>query len=228
MRLRNIDDVRFAVKPIKKISFNEAWKDFLIIRPIAYKLGYWLFLDSQQRISQISIKSLPKREINGKQYFCDDSSIPNMPICYPENIVLPEIKEKIVKPLLGKPLEKWKLNSIKGKHKKFTKDIETRIGAAIRSEVQNLVLEEHYWEALFSLHQILEHRLRKLLIYKSMEIDSPRQMILIYPDKEEVCKKIKTLKHLTNLAFLIGAITNDARTKLLAFNSDRNNIAHDF
>lgn len=211
----------------RKIGFNEVWKDFLIIRPIAYKLGYWLFVDSQGKVTQITIKSLPKREINGQQYFCDDSSIPDMPICYPETIVLPEIEEKIIKPLLGKSLEKWKFDSIKGKHKKLSKDIKTQLGGAIRSEVQKLVSKEHYWEASFSLHQILEHRLRKLLLYKSMDINSSNRTILINHDKNEICDKIKGFEHLANLAFLIGVINNDIRAKLLSFNGDRNNITHD-
>jgi hypothetical protein len=211
----------------REISFNEAWKDFLILRPIAYKLGYWLFFDSQGKVTQITIKSLPKREINGEQCFCDDSSIPDIPICYPETIVLPEIEKKIIKPLLGKPLEEWKLDSIKRKHKKLTKDIETQLGGAIRREVQKLVSKKHYWEAMFSLHQILEHRLRKLLLYKSMDIDFSNRTILINHDKNEICEEITGFEHLTNLAFLIGAINNDIRAKLLSFNGDRNNIAHD-
>lgn len=215
------------MNPDRKISFNDAWKDFLIIRPIAYKLGYWLFVDPEQKVTQISIKSLPKREINGLQYFCDNSSVPDLPICYPETIVSSEIEEKIIKPLWGKPFEKWKLDSIKGKHKKIAKDIETRLGGAIRSEVQRLISEENYWEALFSLHQILEHRLRKMTMFKSMDIDHSNSKISIDEEKEEFCKaKIPTFKRLVRIAFLMGAIKEKVRDELLSFDRKRDSIAH--
>lgn len=213
----------------KSISFDEAWKDFLIIRAITYKLPVRLDLDSEQRVVRVVIKSLPERELEGQQYFCDDSTYSRMGItlAYHRNIVLPEMENKIIKPYLGKPLEEWERDALKGKIERFKSKIEARLGGALRSEVERLISERHYWEALFSLHQILEHRIRRMLMYKSMDLDRSNSRIFVNEKKEKFCKEeIKTFKSLTKIACLIGAIDEETRKKLVSFDRKRDSIAH--
>lgn len=212
----------------REISFNEAWKDFLIIRPIPYKSGAWIYLDSNQKVTRVDFaKFLKLKEIEGKRYFCDDSTIPSMTICYPEQIVVSEFENKIAKLLLGKPFEKWKRDVLKGKSEHLRRKVEAQLGGARKSEVQEIYSRKRYWEALFSLHQILNHRLRKLLMYKSMDIDYSSSKILINSVKENICKEIKWFSQLINSALLIGAIKDDTKEELVRFNEERNQIAHD-
>jgi len=220
--------VKTAVSSVTNISFNEAWKDFLIIRAIPYKLGAWIYFDSNQKVTRIDFsKFLKLKEIEGQRYFCDESTIPNIPLCYPEQTVTSEIERKIARLLLGKPFEEWKRGALKGKREHSKRKIEARLGGAIRSEVQRLISDEDYWEALFSLHQILEHRLRKMTMFKSMEIDRSNSKISINEEKEEICKaKITTFKRLARIAFLVGATDKKIREELLSFDRKRDSIAH--
>jgi hypothetical protein len=173
-------------------------------------------------------ESFKKRELAGQWYFCDESTIPSMPLCYSKEIVLSEIENKIVKPLINNPPEKRPYDALRGKSERFERKIAARLGRAIKNEVERLVSDEQYWEALFSLHQILEHRLRKMFTYKSMDIDASKQEILFDEEKEAMCRQVEFFKPLADFAFLVGAIESDTREKLLDFNNKRNDIAHDF
>lgn len=209
------------MKTDRIISFSDAWKDFLIIRPVPYQSGAWIHFDSNPKVTHIDFaKFLKLREIQGQTYFCDDSTISDILLCYPEHIVVSEFQNQIAKSSLGKPLEEWESDVLKGK-------IEAQLGGARKNEVEKIYSDGRYWEALFSLHQLLEHRLRKLLIYKSMDIDCSNSKILVDSSKEEICKKIRYFSPLINIAFVAGAIKDDTKEKLVKFNKERNNIAHD-
>ena len=218
------------MNPNKQISFDDAWRDFLIIRGIFYHVQINVSLDSNHRISGVNLISpLARRNIDGEEYFCDESSA-SIPLAYSvKKLVLPEIQEKIIEPLFVEQLTKTSKiasSTYVGKRRKLRRKIEARLGCSIRSEVRRLISEKSYWETLFSLHQILEHRLRKMLMYKSMDIDSSNSQIFVDSLKEKICEDIKTFKHLTNIAFLAGAIDEETRNKIICFNEERGDIAH--
>lgn len=76
-------------------------------------------------------------------------------------MVFTEIAKKIAVPLIGKQLEKSKIERARIAYRKIENKIEARLGAQVKGEMLKLISEGRYWEALFSLHPILEHRLRK-------------------------------------------------------------------
>jgi len=210
----------------KRISFNKAWKDFLIMRAIPYNLRFIIYFDSNNKVTRIDVETLKEIDIEGQQYFCDESTIPSLPLVYPKNVVLSEVESKIVRPFLGKQLEGTKIAMWRGKSQTIRKRIEAQLGRSARSEIQKAIQDKNYWEALFSLHQILEHRFRKMLLYKSSHIDLSSEEILIDEYKEKFCQKIKNFKQLAKLAFLVGAIEKETSEKVIRFDSQRDNIAH--
>lgn len=60
-----------------------------------------------------------------------------------------------------------------------------------------------------------------------MDISPSSSEISINPVKEKICEEIKSFKHLTDLVFLIGAIDEETRNKIIRFDSERDDIAHD-
>jgi len=210
----------------KRISFNKAWKDFLIMRAIPYNLRFVIYFDSNKKVTRIDVETLKEISIEGQQYFCDESTIPGLPLVYPKNLVLSEVECKIFRPFLGKQLEGTKIALWRGKSQTIRRRIEAQLGRSARSEIQKAIQDKDYWEVLSSLHQILEHRLRKMLLYKSSHIDLYSEEILINEYKEKFCQEIKTFKHLAKLAFLVGAIEKETREKVILFDSQRDNIAH--
>lgn len=210
----------------KRISFNKAWKDFLIMRAIPYNLRFIIYFDSNQKVTEINVETLKEIDIEGQQYFCDESTIPSLPLVYPKNVVFSEVESKIVRPFLGKQLEGTEIALWRGKSQTIRKKIEAQLGRSARSEIQKAIQDKNYWEALFSLHQILEHRLRKMLLYKTLHIDHSTEEILIDEYKEKFCQEIKTFKRLAKLVFLVEAIDKETREKVIRFDSQRDNIAH--
>lgn len=215
------------MRSIKKIGFNEAWKDFLVIRAIPYNFCSIIYFDSDQKITQINVEVLREIEIEGQRYFCDESTSPGMPLLYPKSVVFSEIESKIIKPFLGRQLKASEIASLRGRSQEVRRGIEAQLGRSARSEIQKAVLDKNYWEALFSLHQILEHRLRKMLLYKTAVcVDHSAKEILISDYSEKICQEIITFKQLAKTAFLVGAIDEETRERLVRFNTQRNNIAH--
>lgn len=99
----------------KKTSFNQAWKDFLLIRPFT-------------RSAQITISRNPEKIVVGvragefkllvkgtEQYMIDDVSCSGIILAYPKKIVEDAIREKIFEKLIGKPLSDEKMEAIKNK-----------------------------------------------------------------------------------------------------------------
>ena len=217
------------MNPDRKISFNEAWRDFLIIRGIFYDVHVNVSLNSNKRISEVNlIAPLVRRNIDGEECFCDESSA-SIPLAYSKKLVLPEIQEKVIEPLFIDQLTKTSKiarSTYVAKRKKIKQKIQARLGCSIRSEVRKLVSEKRYWETLFSLHQMLEHRLRKMVMYKCTDGDSSGSEILVENLKEKICEDIRSFKHLTNIAFLIGAINEETRNKIICFAEERDDIAH--
>ncbi len=184
----------------------------------------------QEKIVSLKIDAhahLNRKKLMGRWYYFDDSPELDVPLAYPEEIITTEIVEKIVKPLMGKRLRKPKIDYIRKRARKIRRKVQARLGAQAKNRLEKLISEDHCWEALFSIHPILEHRLRRLLKYKTMDIKEANSEILIDPLRENICQTIQSFGHLANLTFLVGAITEKTRGKILQFNSDRDSIAHE-
>lgn len=213
----------------KTISFSKAWKDFLIIKSIPYKLGYWVFFDNDKNIIGILLgptSPLKSTKIDDHEYLVDES-IGDIPLVYPKEMFIKEVNEKFSNRLIGKRLAEVNLNAISGTAEKEEKKYKTMLGAQARNELQKLIDDKKYWEALFSIHPIIEHRLRRILVYKTMNVHLDEKKIIIDPMKENIVKEIRTFKHLTESAFLVGAIDQETKTNILTFDSERNEIAHE-
>jgi len=87
-------------------------------------------------------------------------------------------------------------------------------------------LHKDFWEVLFSLHQLVEHRLRKLLLFKCSEINSNSSEIIFDSLMQKICNDIKTFKHLVDMTYLTGALNDGERKKALSFDANRDSIAH--
>jgi len=209
------------------ISFSDAWRDFLIIRGVPYKLKLMIGMGPQRKVVQLKVGPLNRRKHMNRWYHVDNSPELDIPLAYPEDIVTAEIIEKMFQPSLGKRLKRTEIDSIAKAHEKIRRKVQTRLGAQAKNRLQKLISEGHCWEALFSIHPILEHRLRRLLKYKTMDINEANSEILIDPLREKLCQEIQSFRHLANLTFLVGAITEKTRGKILQFNSDRDSIAHE-
>lgn len=79
---------------------------------------------------------------------------------------------------------------------------------------------------MFSLHQLIEYRLRRLLLYKCSQVNTDSSEITIDSLMQNICDDITTFKHLVQIGYLTGALNEDERIKALSFNADRDSIAH--
>ncbi len=212
----------------KTISFSDAWKEFLLIRDtIPYKISFTAKLDKNHKISGFNVHGLEIRKIDGQNYFCDDKTIPGITLVYPFEISMSELVKNLLSPILGKTLDEIPKERMQNIFNEISTRLEHRLGGQVNNELKKFVKEEKYWEALFSLHPIIEHRLRKLLKYKCMKIQVETSEIIINSIKEKFCdKEIKTFKLLTRLAFLVGAIDEKLRLQIYNFDADRDNISH--
>ena len=198
------------------------------MRDLDYKLQFTIYFDSNKRVNKIEVETLEKRTIEGQEYFCDDKTHPDITFAYPMDIVMEEMHKKLATPFLGKRFDESVSDSIKRDAERTIERFKVRLGAQTKDKIQQLIDEGDYWQVLFSLHPILEHRLKKILKYKSMELLPSTLEIVVNPLKEEFCEKdIRSFKHLTKLVYLIGGIDQKTKMNILRFNSERGNIAHE-
>lgn len=210
----------------KKTSFNQAWKDFLLIRPFT-------------RSAQITISRNPEKIVVGvqagefkllvkgtEQYMIDDVSCSGIILAYPKKIVEDAIREKIFEKLIGKPLSDEKMEAIKNKLDWDAKRTASRLGCSNSNEIQQAISERNFWEVLFSLHQLIEYRLRRLLLYKCSKVNTAASEITVDSSMENICDNITTFRHLVEIGYLTGALNYEEKTKSLSFNAERDNIAH--
>jgi len=209
------------------ITFNQAWKDFLLIRPFTRSATITISRNSENVVTEVKTGAFKMLEKNGEQYIIDDISCPGIVLGFPKKVVEDAINKNILQKLIGKTLPNEQFEIIKNKLDSDAKRTDSRLGCADDSEIQQALSERNFWEVLFSLHQLVEYRFHKLLIYKSSEINAKDSMIKVNSLKRKICDDyIKTFKHLVDVAYLIGAINNEERTKALSFDSERDNIAH--
>jgi hypothetical protein len=211
---------------LRTVSFDEAWKEFLIMREIPYSLQFNLQTDSDNRVVGIGIPFFDERNINGQDFYIDEKTITGFTIAYPKDATISDLSEKLFKPLLGRRLDKSRADSLKKFGETIKREAETRLGAQVRNEIERLISEGNCWEALFSLHPIIEHRLRTMLKYKCMDTNPASPEIMVDDSKDNVCKDIKNFKHLVDITFLTGAIDADVRVRVLSFDDERDTIAH--
>ena len=210
----------------ERITFNQAWKKFLLIRPITRRLRLIISRDSEKVVKHISVSPFKMIDKNGEQYIIDDSSCPGIKLAFPKKIVDEALYKNIVQKLGGKTLSDEQVQIILSKLSLDLKRTDSRLGCANKGEIQQALSERNFWETLFSLHQLIEYRLHELLIYKSSEVNLTDSVIIVDSVKEQTCKEIKTFRHLVEVGHLAGAINDNERTKLLSFNAERDNIAH--
>lgn len=215
-----------AEKPDREIAFDMAWKDFLVVRSISHKFNLVLHFAADRTVQSFDLGPFVQGEIDGRQYLVDIGASKDIPLAYPLEAVWIEINEKIVKPLRGKPLGEKEMTSLKGKSRANMQKIDARLGGAFRAEIEKLITTEKYWEALFSIHQILEHRLRRLLVYKSAKTDVSASKITVNHAKERICNNLRSFKHLVELTYLTNAIDEETMLKASSFDKDRDNITH--
>jgi hypothetical protein len=166
-------------------------------------------------------------EIEGEKYVVDNVACPGLTLACPIKIVEDAFNKNIIQKLAGKTLTDEQMQIILNKLSSDQKKSDSRLGCASSSEIQKAQTEKNYWEVLFSLHQLIEYRLRKLLFYKSSEVDRTNSLIITDASKRKICKEVRTFKHLIDIGYLAGAINHDERTKALVFNAERDNIAHE-
>jgi hypothetical protein len=156
----------------------------------------------------------------------DDASCSGIILAYPKKIVEDAIKEKIFDKLIGKPLSDEKVEAIKNKLDWDAKKTASRLGCSNSNEIQQAISERDFWEVLFSLHQLIEYRMRKLLLYRCSKVNTATSEITVDSSTENICDHITTFKHLVEIGYLTGALNNEEKTKSLSFNAERDNIAH--
>ena len=208
------------------MSFNQAWKDFLLVRPFTRNAQVTWTMDNQGTIIAVETSPLKTAEKDGKKYVIDDASCKGYVLAFPIDIVNASFDEKIGKKLLGKTFTKDQLTAFKNRLDSDLRHTSDRLGCANDEEIEKALEDKNYWEVLFSSHQLVEYRLHRLILYKSSEINIISSTLKITSFKQEIENKLQTFKHLVEVSYLLGAINNDEYQNALNFNGQRDNIAH--
>lgn len=210
----------------KKIDSNQAWKDFLLVRPATRSSQIIISRNADKIVTQVKAGEFKVLTKGTEQYVIDDVSYAGIILAYPKKIVDDAIRDKIFLKLIRKPLSDKKLEIIKNKLDWDAKKTASRLGCANSNEINQAILKKDFWEVLFSLHQLIEYRLRKLLLYKCSQVNTDSSEITIDSLMQNICDGITTFKHLVEIGYLTGALNGDERKKALSFNADRDSIAH--
>lgn len=211
----------------ENITFEQAWRDFLLVRPFTNRMSLKISRTPENLVSSVEIGAFKMLERGGEQYIIDDVSCPGVVLGYPKKIVEDELNKKIIQKLVGKTLPETEFAAIKSKLDTVMRQTDIRLGCANSGEIQQALLEKNFWEVMFSLHQLIEYRLRKLLMYKSMRKEVESSSVTLDPIKRKICEEeIKTFKHMIEIAYLFDALNREERDKLLSFDGERDSIAH--
>lgn len=209
------------------VTFNQAWKEFLLMRPFTRSANIVISRNSENVVTEVKVGAFNIMRKDGEEYIIDDVSCPSVVFGFPKSIVEEAVNKSILQKLVGKTLPKEQFEIIKNKLSSDAKRTDSRLGCANDDEIQQALSERNFWEVLFSLHQLVEYRLHKLLVYKSSQISTQDSTIRVNSLKRKICEdEISTFKHLVDIAYLTEAINTDERTKALSFDSERDNIAH--
>jgi hypothetical protein len=207
------------------ISFNQAWKDFLLIRPFT-RNAQLTWTMNKGTIIKVETSPLKTQTIDGKIFVIDDVSCEGYVLAFPLEMIQAEFNEKIGKKLIGRTFTNEQIEAFKGKLNADLKNTVDRLGCANDEEIKKALITKNYWEVLFSSHQMVEYRLHKLILYKSSEINATNSSIMINSFKQRIEHNLQTFKHLVELNYLLGSINSVEYQYALTFNSERDNIAH--
>lgn len=120
----------------KKIDFNQAWKDFLLVRPVTRSSHIIISRNADKIVTEVKAGEFKVLTKGTEQYVIDDVSCAGIILAYPKKIVDDEIREKIFLKLIGKPLSDEKFEIIKNKLDWDAKKTASRLGCANSNEIQ--------------------------------------------------------------------------------------------
>lgn len=210
----------------RKMSFNQAWRDFLLLRPFTRAAQITITRDAEKKVVDIKVGAFKQLDEGTEQYVIDDVSCSGIILAYPRKIVEDAVKEKIFDKLIGKPLSDERMEQVRNKLAWDTRKTASRLGCLNNNEIQQAMTERNFWEVLFSLHQLIEYRLRRLLLCKCSKVDTAASEITVDSSMENFCDRIRTFKHLVEIGYLLGALNYKENIKSLSFNAERHSIAH--
>ena len=209
-----------------KISFNKAWRDFLLVRPFTRNAQIEIVRNESNVVTNVKIYPFDTFDRGEEHYIIDNVSCPGSVLAFPRQIVQEALERDVLQKVLGKTLTNEQLGIMKSKLDADLERTTARLGCANIGEIKEAIGRKDFWQVLFSIHQLAAYRLHKLLVFKSSNISIPNSEIAINPIKEKTCSELRTFQHLIDICYLIGAINDRERTKAYDFNEDRNNIAH--
>jgi hypothetical protein len=97
-----------------KISFNQAWRDFLLIRPFTRSAQITISRNTETVVVGVQTGEFKVLVKGAEQYMIDDVSCSGIILAYPRKIVEDAIKEKIFNKLIGSlfRMKKWRQSRI--------------------------------------------------------------------------------------------------------------------
>jgi len=212
---------------VQTVTFGEAWKEFLLIRPVSNKFRMAITRDDKKTVVGIKIEGFKVMKMADELYIIDDTTCPGIVLAFPQKMIEEELK-KVLGKLMGKTLLDDQLSSMKSKTDSLLKTLDSRLGCAYRTEIQQAFEEGDFWEVIFSLHQVIEYRLGKLIVFKSARLDMTQSTVIEDSLKQTICKRLNRFKHLSDIAYLLDAINSDERQRIINFDAERDDIAHKF
>jgi 23S rRNA maturation mini-RNase III len=215
------------VESSKSISFEEAWRKFLLVRPFTNQIMLTYVKDAQQKIVRVDTGPVQIMWDDQQRWLIDSVSIPGVLLGFPEEIVKKELETKVFSKMINKVITEEELARMKRKVSEHLEKGGRRLGCANMKELAEEISGGNYWEALFSLHQLIEYRLRMLILYKSGKLDAEKSQVILDPLKQKLLSNIGSFKHLVDLAFIMDAVFDVERTKIMSFKSERDTLAHD-
>ena len=198
----------------------------MLLRPFTRSAQITITRNAEKKVVGVKVGDFKQLEEGTEQYVIDDVSCSGIILAYPRKIVEDAVKEKIFNKLFGKPLSDEKMEQIRNKLAWDARKTASRLGCLNSNEIQQAMTERNFWEVLFSLHQLIEYRLRRLLLYRCSKVDTAASEVTEDSSMEKICDGIKTFKHLIELGYLSGALSYEEKTDAFNFRVERNNIAH--
>lgn len=215
------------IETSRSISFEEAWRQFLLVRPFTSQILVSYVKDVQQKIVRVDIGPVQIMETDQQRWLIDNVSIPGILLGFPEEIVKKELETKVFSKMVGKVFTEEGLNQMKRRVHEHLEKGSKRLGCANMRELAAEISGGNYWEALFSLHQLIEYRLHRLILYKSGKLDTQKSQVTLDHLKQKIClSEIRSFKHLVDVALIMDAISDAEREKIMSFDSERDALAH--
>lgn len=199
-----------------------------MVRPFTSQMMVNYVKDAQQKIVRVDIgpvQTMWAVPNDQQRYLIDTVSFPGVLLGFPEEIVRKELEMKVFSKMIGKVFTDEKLAQMKEKLAEHLEKGGKRLGCANIKELKE-ISGGNYWEALFSLHQLIEHRLHMLILYKSGKLDTQKSQVILNTQKQKILGGIRSFKLLVDVAFTMDAISDVERVKIMSFDSERDSLAH--